>query len=465
MSMRVWVLIAAALLAGCGPAPDNHFRNVQTLATDRLGQRVEWNGHTADDREVERRLDRLLARPLTVEAAVQVALLNNHKLQATFEDLGIAQADLVQAGLLKNPVLDLNVRFPDRKPFKTYLDFAAAENLLDIFLIPARKKIAAAQLAEAESTVAQEVFSLAAETASAFYAWQGAEQMAELRQSIADASTASLDSSKGLREAGNITELDYLSERAQAARSRVELSAAKSDAADARERMNALMGAWGSRIGWTAPTRLPELPVDDVPLDGLETLAIEQRQDLSAARQEVLTQSRIYGLTVDTRFFASADAGIEAERETDGQWRIGPTISLPVPLFDQGQAAIARANAFVRQSHQKYAALAVEIRSQVRAAHMRMFNARTTARLYHDEILPTQEKLLEETQLRYNGMLVGVFQLLQAKRDQIDAAAQYVQSLRNYWTARAELERAVGGRLPTAVPATTRPTTARTHGE
>ena len=465
MSRLVCTLIAAALLAGCGPVPDNRFRQVQSLTADRLGQRVEWNGHTTDDQEVDRSLDQLLAQPLTAQAAVQIALLNNHKLQVTFEDLGIAQADLVQAGLLKNPVLDLNIRFPDRKPFKTYLDFAAAENLLDVFLIPARKKIAAGQLAEAESNVSQEVFSLAAETASAFYAWQGAEQMAELRQSVADASSASLDASKGLREAGNITELDYLGERAQAARSRVELAAAKSDAADARERLNALMGVWGSRIRWTALIRLPELPVDDVPLDGLETLAIEQRQDLAAARQEVLTQSRIYGLTVDTRFFASADAGIEAERETDGQWRIGPTISLPVPLFDQGQAAIARADAVVRQSRQKYAALAVDIRAQVRAAHTRMRSARTTATLYHDEILPTQEKLLEETQLRYNGMLAGVFQLLQAKRDQIDAAAQYVQSLRNYWMARAELARAVGGRLPSVVATTARPTTAPIHGE
>jgi cobalt-zinc-cadmium efflux system outer membrane protein len=465
MRRRVWVFVAAAWVAGCGPVPDNRFSQVQSLTADRLGQRVQWNGHTADDREVERAIDGLLARPLTVEAAVQVALLNNHKLQATFEDLGIAQADLVQAGLLKNPVLDLNVRFPDRKPFKTYLDFAAAENLLDIFLIPARKKIAAGQLAEAEANVAHDVFSLAGETASAFYAWQGAQQMVELRQSIADASSASLDAAQRLREAGNTTELDYLSERAQAARAKVELAAAQSEAADNRERLNALMGVWGARIGWGAPARLPKLPAGDVPADGLEALAIQQRQDLAAAREEILTQSRIYGFTVDTRFFADADAGIEAERETDGQWRIGPTIALPVPLFDQGQAAIARAAAIVRQSRQKYVALAVEIRSQVRAARTRMLNARQAAVMYHDDILPTQTRLLEQTQLRYNGMLVGVFQLLQAKRDQIDAAAQYVQSLRTYWMARAELERAVGGRLPAGVPATTRTTPSDMNGE
>jgi cobalt-zinc-cadmium efflux system outer membrane protein len=129
-------------------------------------------------------------------------------------------------------------------------------------------------------------------------------------------------------------------------------------------------------------------------------------------------------------------------------------------LFDQGQAAIPRAAAIVRQSRQRYAALAAEIRSQVRAARLRMMNARNMAELYHDQVLPTQQRLLHETQLRYNGMLSGVFQLLQAKRDQIDAAVEYVQSLEAYWIARADLERAIGGRLPGATgPTTTSDTT------
>lgn len=456
-----WVLIAAGALAGCGAAPSSRFDEVQQLTAERLGQRVEWNGHTADDRAVEHAIDSLLARPLNVDGAVQVALLNNHHLQATFEDLGIAQADLVQAGLLKNPVIDIQIRFPDRSPSKTYLDFAAAENLLDVFLIPAREKIAAGQLEQVKAQVAEQVLSLAAQTAAAFYAWQGAAQMVELRQSIADASAASLEAAKRLREAGNTTELDYLSEQAESFRASIALASAKAQADEGRERLNALMGVWGARTNWTAPTRLPNLPKQDVPPGDLETIALVQRQDLHAARQDVLTQFGIYGLTVDTRFFAEADIGPEFERETDGQWRIGPTISVPLPLFDQGQAAIPRAAAIVRQSRQRYAALAAEIRSQVRSARLCMINARTMAELYHDQVLPTQQRLLDETQLRYNGMLSGVFQLLQAKRDQIDAAAAYVQSLQAYWVARADLERAIGGRLPAIAGSTTRPDTTR----
>lgn len=456
---RAWVLIAAGALASCGPTPSNRFNEVQQLTAERLGHRVEWCGHTADDRSVEQAIDSLLSRSLTVDGAVQVALLNNHHLQATFEDLGIAQADLVQAGLLKNPVIDIQIRFPDRSPSKTYLDFAAAENLLDVFLIPARQRIAAKQLEEVKARVAEVVLSLAAQTATAFYAWQGAAQMIELRQSIADASAASLEAARRLRQAGNTTELDYLGEQAEALRASIALASAKSQADEARERLNGLMGVWGAKTNWTAATRLPDLPKQDVPPGNLETIALRQRQDLDAARQDVLTQSRIYGLTVDTRFFAEADVGPEFERETDGQWRIGPTISVPLPLFDQGQAAIPRAAAIVRQSRERYAALAAEIRSQVRAAQLCMANARILAQLYHDQLLPTQQRLLDETQLRYNGMLSGVFQLLQAKRDQIDAAAAYVESLQSYWVARANLERAIGGRLPPVAGLTTRPAT------
>jgi cobalt-zinc-cadmium efflux system outer membrane protein len=455
-------LIAVSVLAGCAPtAPQQGFANVQSLAMERLGKRVEWDGRTADDRAVASRVRDLLAHPLDAGAAVQIALLNNRSLQATFEELGIAQADFLQAGLLDNPVFNLSVRLPNGPPKKTYLDIAAAENFLNVFLISARRKIAAAQLQQATARVSAEVLSLAAQTESAFYTYQAATQTVELRRRIADAAAASLDAATRLRQAGNTTDLDYYGQRAQAARATVDLANAESDAADARECVNALMGAWGAQTAWSVAGRLPDVPPNEVRPQGLETLAIQQRQDLAAARGEVLAQARLYGFTVDTRFFAQADLGIEGERETDGQCRIGPTLSLPIPLFDQGQAAIPRAAAVLRQSQQRYAALAVDIRAQVRAARARMLNARAAAQFYRDEVLPTQRHYLDQAQLQYNGMFVSVFQLLQAKRDEIDAAAQYIQALRTYWTSRAELARAVGGRLPPGepvMPSSTQPT-------
>jgi cobalt-zinc-cadmium efflux system outer membrane protein len=452
------VVVAAAGLAGCATAPiDSGFGDVQRIAAERTGAIVQWDRHTADDRAVAACVHALLAKELTAGQAVQIALLNNHNLQATFEDLGIAQADLVQAGLLKNPIFDLGVRVPTRPPSNTYVDINVTEDFINVFFLPARRRLAHAQLEQVKSRVTSEVLTLATDTKAAFYAYQAAEQLVELRRSIADATAASLNAAKRLHDAGNNMDLDFINSKAQDARAKVDLADSQADAADARERLNDLMGLWGDDTAWTTAHRLPDLPAREVQRQGLETLAIRQRTDLGAARQDIAVHAQALGLTEQTRFLAETNIGAEGERETDGQWRIGPSFSLPIPLFDQGQAAIPRAQAVLIQSQQRYLALAVDVRSQVRAAAIRMFSARAKAQLYHDQVLPLQEQVVAQTQLQYNGMLVGVFQLLQVRRDQIDVARQYIESLRDYWTARAALERAIGGRLPDA--ATTEPST------
>ncbi|MDB5334340.1 MAG: outer rane efflux protein, partial [Phycisphaerales bacterium] len=179
------------------------------------------------------------------------------------------------------------------------------------------------------------------------------------------------------------------------------------------------------------------------------------RLDLQAARQDVLAQGRALGMASQFRFLPDATLGPDAERETDGQWRIGPTLTVPLPIFDQGQAGIARGQAMLRQSEARYAALAIDVRSQVRSARTRMLHARAKVELYRAEILPLAEQQLQQSELHYNAMFIGVFRLLQAKREQIDAGRQYIEALNDYWTARAQLERAVGGKLPPAVQSTT----------
>jgi cobalt-zinc-cadmium efflux system outer membrane protein len=443
------ILVIGTLLSACTPSPKHSsFEDVQRITVEKTGQRIQWSRYTIDDLAVATSVRAILAGPLDVDSAVQIALLNNRKLQATFEDLGIAQADVVQAGLLKNPVFDLGVRFPSRPPSRTYIDVNVAEDFISVFFIPAKRKLAEAQFEEAKSRVTLEVLNLAADTKAAFYAYQASQQLVELRRSIAEAMAASAKVTKDLHDAGNTTDLNLLSAKAQDARAKIDLTTAEADAADDRERLGALMGLWDEEPVWKVAGRLPELPAVEVKPDGLETLAIHQRVDLAAARQDVQVQALALGFTAKTRFFSDASIGAEAERETDGQWRIGPSLSLPIPLFDRGQAAVPRAQAALYQSEQRCWALAVDVRSQVRAARMKMFSARTKALFYHDQILPLQNQVVDQTQLEYNGMLVGVFQLLEAKRDQIEAGREYIQALRDYWIDRSDLERAVGGRLP-----------------
>jgi len=450
-------LASAGLLCGCNSAPkDAGYSDVQQLVSDRTGLVVQWNGHTIDDEAVTVAVAKLLSAKLTAEQAAQIALLNNHHLQATFEDLGIAQSDLVQAGLLKNPVFDLGVRFPDRGPAGTYLDIAVTEDFLDVALLPARKKFAAAEFEEAKAKVSDEVLSLVAETRADFYTYQAAEQMLELRKTAAQAAAASLEAATKLHNVGNLTDLAFANERAQDVRAKIELSDGEAATAEARERVTDHMGLSAAQAQWTAAA-LPEIPLTEIPDHDLESLALRERQDLAAARQNVAAQAQALGMTADFRFFSETNLGPEFEHETDGQWRIGPTLSMPLPLFDQGQAKISRAQAVLRQSEQRCVALAVDVQSQVRSARAKFFSAREKVLLYRDEVLPIERDVFHQTELQYNGMYLGVFQLLQAKQEEIDANRENIEALRDYWTARAELEQAVGGRLLLTSAPTTQP--------
>jgi outer membrane protein, heavy metal efflux system len=442
-----WVCVMAGLLPGCQTSsPQTGFDDVRQLTAQRTGLVVQWKGNPDDEQLVAIKVAEMLSGDLNVNQAAQIALLNNHHLQATFEDLGIAQADLVQAGLLKNPVFDMGVRFPDRSPAKTYLDIAVAEDFLDVALIPARKKLAADQLKEATARVSNEVLTLVAQTRSDFYAYQATQQMAEASRVSVQAADAAMDAAKQLHSAGNLAELDYSNERAEEIRAEIDLADALSATDQARQRLADRMGLVDDQ--WKVSSHLPDIPADEFLTDGLDSLAIKQRQDLAAARSEIAVQARTLELTEGSRFFDESSLGPEFERETDGQWRIGPTFSLPIPLFDQGHAKMARARAILRQSQQRYEAMKVDIQSEVRIARDQLLRSRAKALIYRDQLLPVEQDILRQTQLHYNAMSLGVFQLLEAKRRETDAVGQYVAALRDYWTARAELEQAVGGSIP-----------------
>jgi len=158
------------------------------------------------------------------------------------------------------------------------------------------------------------------------------------------------------------------------------------------------------------------------------------------------------------------DLTFHSEREPDGTNTLGPGVDLPIPIFDQGQPAQARAAAQMRQGEQRYVALAVAIRNDVRRTRDRMFAARARAEYVRAVLLPLRATVVEQTQLELNGMLTGIFDLLEARRAQIEANEKEIEARRDYWVARTELERAVGGRLPER-PAAAPPQEPESHGE
>ena len=450
--VKVWLALSAAavlLAAGCASVPrEAGFGDVEKTVAERTGgKQVHWNQGTAADEAVAERVRSMLAEELTADEAVQVALLNNRNLQAVYEGLMLAQADLVSAGLLRNPVFDAEVRFVEGGG-GTGLELALVQDFIDVLYIPLRRRLAEAALESAKLRAAGEVMGLAGEVRSAFYTLQAAQQTLEMRRQVLTATDASYDLAGRLRAAGNITELDLANERALHEQAKLDVRAAEAQVLQGRERLNTLMGVWGGQTGWTIASRLPDLPAEEVAADDLERRAVERSLDLGATRLEVTQAARNVGIAAPFGLLPEAELGVSAEREPEGEWAVGPAFSLPIPLFNQGQPAVASAQAGLRRAQAVYAARAVEVRSRARAAHATVAAARDQADYYAKVILPLRQRIVRQTQLQYNAMQVGTFQLLVAKQQQIDAGNAYIRALRDYWLARSELEQILNGHTP-----------------
>lgn len=442
-----FIISAFALPVFAGAPKEPPALPVEKAVRERNGMIVRWQNDAAAREATFVEVRALLKQPLTVNRAVQIALLNNREFLATFEEVGVSAADLREAGMWKNPSIDLSVRFPDRAPSGANWEEAAAFDLLDLLMRPLRKRVATAQLAAAQLRVADEAVRLVAEVKTAMYELQADEAMLAHRRTVVEVQHTAIDLAQRQHEAGNITDLALAQQQAAYNTARLELSMAENDQRAHREKVNRLLSLWGGDTVWKVAGGLPALPEGDVPLRGLESLAVSQRLDLAAAHMELAGIIRALGLTKAYRYVGALEFGVNTERDPDRTNVTGPTLRLELPLFNQGQARVAKGEAELRRAERKLEALAIDIRADVRALHDKLAALREAARFYQREIVPTRRAITAGMLLHYNGMLIGNYELFTARAEQIEAEHKGVETLRDYWMTRAELERSVGGNL------------------
>jgi cobalt-zinc-cadmium efflux system outer membrane protein len=450
---KLLIPVASTLLACASVQPTEARRDVGEMVEQRVGlpDAIPEKQDAESRARVRARVDELMAQPLTVERALQVAMLNNRELRATLEDLGVAQAELVQAGLLQNPVISGDL-VNSTKGNGLGGGLALSQSLLSVFLIPAQRRVAKARLAHAVVLVGQATLMLARDVRVAFVGAQAAEQALGLHRNRAQAAEVAHELAQRQFDAGNIAPLDQQLFAAALDRARVELADAQLDVTVAREELTRLLGLWGEDIAWTFAAPLESALPPETELGSLEQQGMRDRLDLSAARFE--TRSIEYALTLRRRgIIPELNVGISARNEVGNdvghEWVLGPSLSLELPIFDPGHADIARIQAYLRQAQHRMQDVAIHVRSEIRVHRAELVAARRKVEYYERTVLPRAESITELTLQQYNAMLVGTYQLLETRTDQIDARREYVEALRDYWVARSELELAVGGRLPT----------------
>ena len=214
------------------------------------------------------------------------------------------------------------------------------------------------------------------------------------------------------------------------------------------------MGLWGQQTQFRLPERLPDLPKAPNDLPDIEQTAMAQRLDVQAAKLGTEQVAKNLGLTRATRFINVLEIGAVRNSYTDAPTQRGYTISVELPLFDWGDARVAKAEVVYMQAVNRAAQTAINARSEVRGAYKNYRTSDDIARHQRDEVVPLNQRIAEENVLRYNGMLIGVFELLADARSQITSVNGYIEALRDFWLAQADLDMAlIGTPSLTAMPA------------
>lgn len=387
----------------------------------------------------------IVVKKLELDEAIRLALKHNAEIKASLAELGIAQANLMQAGLVQNP--ELGVSFGVQTGDPHFLPSGdLSQNFLDLFLVGLRKKVAESELKETEILAADRILDFIFRVQEAYFTLQGAEYFREQLRAIAGASQVSADLAKKIYEAGNYNLLQLNAQRLVAETAQIELARVETEIGTARETLLGLIGLKVGDIEIQGLSRLSPMPKSEPPLTELEKIALERRLDLRFVNQRLVTLDKNLGLA-KRQFLSHFDFGVEVGRTDSGQPVAGPTIAVPLPVSDRNQAQKAKIGAQMLQTRHEVAATERRILTEVRSAHLRMLDSKKIAARYQNQVIPLLKKTLSETQLHYNYMLKSPFDLLQVKKEEISANRSYAEALRDYWIHRAQLERAIGAHL------------------
>jgi outer membrane protein TolC len=444
----VAALIGGLLVSACKTlSPDGGMDAVAEIAGDALKSDVVAIGTPEQVAEARARVERLLARPLTARTAVQMALLSNRGLQAAYNELGIAEAVMVEASLPPNPTISLQ-RISGSLEIE--IERRIVGDILALATLPARAEIAGERFHQAQLRAAEATLRVAAETRRAYYRSVAAlEMVGFLEQAAASAQTTN-ELAKRLGESGAMNKLDQSREQVFYAESSAQLAKARQQASSERERLVRAMGLSGNDLAFKIPNALPPLPSRPRSAPTVEMQALTRRIDLQIGRIELDALAKSYGLTQATRFLNLLELSGVGKTTTDKATgaRIrdrGFEVQLQIPLFDFGAARVREAEQTYMQAVNRLAEMAVNARSQARESYQHYRSSYDLAARYRNEVLPLRKIISDEMVLRYNAMMIDVFALLTEARQRVVSTTSGVEAQRDFWLAAVDLDAAILG--------------------
>lgn len=450
-----WGLLAgtAALLGGCaGFSPDGGMAPIQAATYAEIGKEVVKIGDDQIALTAKSRVDQLLRKPLTADSAVQVALLNNRGLQASFNELGIAEAQMVAASLPPNPRFGIS-KLSGR--FEVEVERQIVGSLLALITLPARAEIAGDRFRTAQLRAVEAVLRLAADARRQYYRAVAANAQVTFYQEAKASADAASELFKRLGESGGVNKIDQAREFAFEAELTVQLAQARQQQSQERERLVRQLGLWGNDLKFRLGS-LPPLPrLQSV--KAIEAEALRKRVDIQIARAELDTLAKSLGLTNATRFVNDIDLlgrrtydrgrsiGADGHVERESSRSRTLELEIDIPVYDFGQSKVALAEQTYMQAANRLAEKAVNARSEAREAYTAYRANYDITRQYQNNVLPLRKIIQEQSLLQYSGMLNDVTDLITDARNRILSNVAAINARRDFWIAHTDFKHALIG--------------------
>lgn len=440
-------VLTALGLSGCAAfSPDGGMTTVSDLTSQTIKKDIAFVHSAEGAAAVDARVRELLARTLSADAAVQIALLNNKGLQAAYNELALAETDLVEQSLPPNPAFSLSRISGDGG---SEIERQVVGDILALATLPFRSEIARERFRAAQLRAALATLRLAADVRRAYLRTvAGNEMVALLTDAKATAeSTAQLAAKLG--ETGSLNKLDQAREQVFYAETTADLATARQAATSARERLARLMGLWDGGLDFRLPNQLPPLPRRPQSLPSIEADAVAHRIDLQIARLELNALAKALNLTEATRFVTLLDLAGISRRTQDPEGppfrERGFDVQFQIPIFDGGEVRMRQAAETYNLAFNRLTERAVNVRSEARDAYRVYRSAYDIAGHYQREIIPLRKIITEEMQLRFSSMQVDIFALLTEARQRLAALRGAIDARQRFFLAQADLQTAVNG--------------------
>jgi len=447
MIILLGITLPLLVLLGCATVKtDEEWSQFKKTSRERTGHELLWEQSEGEEASIRKEITEILADGLSRDEAVRIALLNNRILQSTFEEIGISKSDLVQAGLFRNPSIAALFRFP-LDGGSTNIDAIGIFSLSDFWQIPFRKKVAAAQLEMSMMRVNQMVLDTAAEAKRAFdglyFLRLGQKQTEEILTKFQEIN----DHVKTRRQFGFSSDLDIYFSQVMVVEAQLELYRIERELSMSKAHLDRVLGLntdlTDYRITQSQNFHLHELPK----MEAAWQQALSHRFDLQMARFKIAEAERKLALEKvyvfrEVNFLLSYERGIEREEV------FGPGIDIQLPIFDQNQAQIAKAQHMVRRARKRLQALEEQIKEEVIRDLERIDLHKTRAHLLEDQVIPLRQKALDYTSKWVNAMQLNRLFLLEAQKGLMRTQLDLLQTQRELQLALVDLERHLGGKLP-----------------